>query len=204
VFRLRTRGLPRIGSSFILRPFAPLLVEAVDRNHNSIAEATFELPHRSRIPVVRPALSLPPEMRPDVIRLPAIFTKLHAAAQRGDLRAIASLAKRPEFINTPDPQGRTAAAIAAREGQTEALRALVLLGADFRYAAFGTTLMHVSAQYNQVRAIRVLDSLGADVNGQDEVGATAMSGAAWLGQETALRVLHALGNVNSPDKNQIT
>jgi hypothetical protein len=46
--------------------------------------------------------------------------------------AIASFANRPEFINAPDASAFTPAAVAARVGQGDATRALVLLDAGVR------------------------------------------------------------------------
>jgi hypothetical protein len=179
MFRLRTRGLPGVGGSFLLPPFARLVVEAVDGNIVSVAESGVDGPRLGRTFVLRPALSLPPGMRPGVVPLSGACTKLHEAARRGDLRVIRSFAKRPEFINARDAKGFTPAVFATVQGQAAAVRELALLGAEFAFEDLdGMTLMHAAAESDQGEVIRVLYSLGANVNTAGKDGMTPVFHAA--------------------------
>jgi hypothetical protein len=165
MFRVRARGLPRVGPSHLLHPFARLMVEAVDGSvvSDSVVESEYPTPRRTL--ALRPELPLPPGMRPGVPPIRGTRTKLHEAARRGDLRVIASFASRREFINARDRKGLTPASNAIECGRTAAVRALVLLGAEFKLGddLDGATLIQLAAESNQEQMIRVLDSLGADV-----------------------------------------
>jgi hypothetical protein len=64
-----------------------LLVESVDSGIVSLAEY---VPHARCSFMIRPAIALPPGLRPDVVPLRGAWTKMHDADERGDVRAITS------------------------------------------------------------------------------------------------------------------
>jgi uncharacterized protein len=126
----------------------------------------------------------------------ANYGGLHAAAQRGDVAAIAKLARAtPEALQARDAQGRTPLHVASFARQRNAIRALVAAGAatgaleNDRYDA-----VTIAAVANDEETLRLLLSLGASAKlVTSRYDGTALIAAAHLGHAGVVKQLIAAG-----------
>jgi hypothetical protein len=198
IFELRSALCPRLqNGTHLLHPFALLRVEAVAGNVVKLVGVELLEPGRVR--------ELPGR-RPGVVPKDGALTELHKAAERGDVRAIARFATRPEWIDARDADGWTPLAVASGFGQTEAVKALLWLGANVSAREMnGATALFLASQKGHESIVRILVSFGANVNTPVNNGMTPLYIASQSGHEPALRVLASLGaNVNAPNKDGAT
>lgn len=121
---------------------------------------------------------------------------LYTAASNGDVEVISQAARKGGRVQWRNPasDGRTALHAAAREGHSDAIRTLVMLGADVRATnIFGETALHEASSAGKTPAIVQLVSLGADVNIANAVGNSPLHCAAASGHEPAAIALLRLG-----------
>ena len=126
----------------------------------------------------------------------AAYTGLHAAAHRGDLSAIDTLAAAgPSALNARDARGRTPVHVATFARQRAAIVALSKAGADLsllesdRYDA-----VTIAAVADDEETLRVLLSLGASAKQvTSRYDGTALIAAAHLGHAGVVRQLIAAG-----------
>jgi uncharacterized protein len=124
----------------------------------------------------------------------AAYTGLHAAAWRGDAKAIAAAAS-PEALRLRDGHGRTPLHVAAFARQRQAIEALAQAGADLgaldndRYDA-----VTIAAVADDEATLRTLLSLGASAKlVTSRWDGTALIAAAHLGHDGVVRQLIAAG-----------
>jgi hypothetical protein len=186
LFELRSVWCPRLRDrTCLLRPFAMLQVEAVVGNTVKLIEV--DLVEGGHMPQL-------PGQRRGVGAKEGAHTELHKAAERGDVRAIATFSTRPEFINARDVSGWTPLAFAATCGKTEAVKALVSLGADVNLVdKNGATPVYLAARNGHLEVVKVLASLGAGVDVPTARGATPLLVAAGDGHLEMVKVLISLG-----------
>ena len=126
----------------------------------------------------------------------AAYRGLHAAAQAGDLAAIARLAAASRaLLEARDSHGRTPLHVATFARQREAVRALIVAGADTaalendRYDA-----VTIAAVADDGETLRVLLAMGASARlVTSRYDGTALIAAAHLGHDGAVRQLIAAG-----------
>jgi ankyrin repeat protein len=122
------------------------------------------------------------------------YRGVHAAAQRGDVAAIARSAD-PAGLNTRDAHGRTPVHVATFARQRDAIRALATAGADLnllendRYDA-----VTIAAVAGDEPTLALLLSLGASAKQvTSRYDGTALIAAAHLGHDGVVRQLIAAG-----------
>ena len=121
------------------------------------------------------------------------MTPLGIAALYGRADVIRALAAAGANLGA-DQDGESALSVAAHEGHTTAVDALVTAGADVSAIdKDGITPLMWAASSNRVGAIRTLLARGADVNATNTDGATALIAAAFGGHAQASEVLLAGG-----------
>jgi ankyrin repeat protein len=126
----------------------------------------------------------------------ASYRGLHAAAHRGDVRAIAELtAGNPSALDARDRRARTPVHVATFARQRDAIRALAQAGANLsaldrdRYDA-----VTIAAVADDVETLALLLSLGASARQvTSRYDGTALIAAAHLGHAQAVRRLIAAG-----------
>ena len=125
----------------------------------------------------------------------AAYTGLHAAAHRGDVGRIRSLAKGGAALEATDGNGRTPLHVATFARQREAIRALVATGADLnrldrdRYDA-----VTIAAVADDEATLAVLLELGASARQvTSRYDGTALIAAAHLGHDGVVRQLIQAG-----------
>jgi ankyrin repeat protein len=133
--------------------------------------------------------------------VPDIFV---AATVGATDRLAALLKKSPELVKLRNRQGLNPLHVAAREGHTEAVRALIVAGADVkavddhpeedfrRQYTDGWTPLHFAAMASKTAVAAILLDHGADVNAVDQRGKhTALHFAAWAGDSDLVSLLLA-------------
>src|SRR5262245_49481260 len=125
----------------------------------------------------------------------ARYAGLHAAAARGDVAAIESLAAARSPLDVRDSRGRTPLHVATYARQREALKALIRAGADTdaldndRYDA-----VTIAAVADDEKTLGVLLSLGASAKLiTSRYDGTALIAAAHLGHDGVVRQLIEAG-----------
>jgi ankyrin repeat protein len=125
----------------------------------------------------------------------ASYRGLHAAAHRGDVRAIRDLASRPGALEARDARGRTPVHVATFARERGAIRAFAEAGAnlsaldDDRYDA-----VTIAAVADDVETLELLISLGASAKQvTSRYDGTALIAAAHLGHVRVVRRLIAAG-----------
>ncbi|XP_049785903.1 serine/threonine-protein phosphatase 6 regulatory ankyrin repeat subunit A-like [Schistocerca cancellata] len=109
---------------------------------------------------------------------------LHDAAAKGCAPLLRCLLTRghgvtPETMVFPNKKGQTALHVAAASNRTEALQALLELGADPEAAArppdkTGATPLHIAARHGFVKEVRLLLAFGASPGVRDRAGRTPL------------------------------
>lgn len=125
----------------------------------------------------------------------AAYRGLHAAAQRGDVEAIAREAAGGAPLDARDPHGRTALHVATYARRRDAIRVLARLGAaldlleDDRYDA-----VTIAAVADDPETLALLLSLGASAKQvTSRYDGTALIAAAHLGHDEVVRLLIKAG-----------
>jgi ankyrin repeat protein len=121
-----------------------------------------------------------------------MWTELHEAAKCGDVRAILRFAGRPELINGRDAEGWTPLAVAACHGMTEAVRALVSLGADVNMLYRIARTQRVVATRRGHVVVTALSSLDTNMLMEEDL-VTALHIAALQGHFEVVEALALLG-----------
>jgi ankyrin repeat protein len=157
-----------------------------------------KLPHTARALALAAgawlAVPAPAQVPPSATEV-AAYQGLHAAAQRGDLAAIARLATTRAAREARDGQGRTPLHVATFARQRAAVRALLLAGAD--HAAFEDgryDAVTIAAVADDEPTLRVLLEGGASAGlVTSRYDGTALIAAAHLGHDGVVRQLIAAG-----------
>jgi ankyrin repeat protein len=125
----------------------------------------------------------------------ATYTGLHAAAAKGDLAAIERLAVTPAAREARDRQGRTPLHVATFARHSEAVRALMRLGADSAALENGRyDAVTIAAVADDETTLRVLLHSGASAKlVTSRYDGTALIAAAHLGHDGVVRQLIAAG-----------
>lgn len=131
------------------------------------------------------------------------LSALAAAAADGDVALIKLLVKNGKAdINLPDAAGRTPIFYAVEKNKPEALRTLLMLGADPNTKDNnGTTALMRASSKNYQDCIKVLlKQKNIDLNAQDYQGRSAVSYGAYAENPTALKeLLSAKADINAKD-----
>ena len=125
----------------------------------------------------------------------AMYTGLHAAAERGDVAEIVRLVAARADPNARDGHRRTPLHVAAYRSRLDAMRALVAVGADPN-ALEGDRydIVTIAAVANDVPVLRLALELGASAkNVTSRYDGTALIAAAHLGHDEVVRVLIRAG-----------
>lgn len=117
------------------------------------------------------------------------MTALGIASMYGRLDALRALLKAGASVAV-DQDGESILAVAAHEGHTEVMEALIAAGADVNAKnKDGISPLMVAAGSNRVGAVRTLVAKGADVNAVNNDGATALIASAYGGYAPATDAL---------------
>ena len=122
------------------------------------------------------------------------YSGLHAAAERGDARAITAQAARSS-VDARDGRGRTPLHVAAYFGRHEAMRALAAAGADVN-ALEGDRydIVTIAAVANDLATLELALALGCSAkNITSRYDGTALIAAAHLGHAEVVRMLTKSG-----------
>jgi hypothetical protein len=143
IFELRSALCRRLrNGTYLLHPFAVLLVEAVTGNAVKLVGVELkEQLNTSPLPV----------RRQEVFPTLGKVMELRLAAESGDVRAIARIATGPELINARDAHGWTSLHHAVFSGKSEAVAAMLSLGATvdpIRKASMMGAMQQPSAPQN--------------------------------------------------------
>lgn len=124
------------------------------------------------------------------------------AAMNGDTASVKALIMRGEDVNAAQGDGMTALHWAARRGDPELVRMLIVAGANVHATTRlgGYTALMMAAELGHADAIEALAGAGADVKGTTASGATAVMLAAASGEADAVKALVAHGaDVNAAE-----
>ena len=130
-----------------------------------------------------------------VAMLRAAEGTLPDAAQVGDRAAVLSLLKQGADVNATQGDAVTALHWAARRGDAEMAKTLIVAGANVRattrFAAY--TALHLAAERGSADVITPLLKAGADANAKTSTGTTPLMFAAGSGDAAAVSALLAAG-----------
>jgi Ankyrin repeats (3 copies)/Ankyrin repeat len=123
------------------------------------------------------------------------YTDLLAAAARGDAAQIRTLTAKGDKTDVRDGHGRTPLHVAAYLGRHEAMRALVVAGADPNALEHDRyDIVTIAAVASDVPTLRVALALGASAkNVTSRYDGTALIAAAHLGHAEVVRILIRAG-----------
>jgi ankyrin repeat protein len=121
------------------------------------------------------------------------MTKLHRAAEKGDVEMMESLTIRGFNVNDAAQNGFTPLHFAAHEGHVLAMAWLVNQGADAKGADFGRTPLHVAAERGHTAVMEWLAEKGASILLADRYGQTPLHWAANNGHIDAMEWLAGKG-----------
>ncbi|MDG4595590.1 MAG: ankyrin repeat domain-containing protein [Candidatus Contendobacter sp.] len=123
------------------------------------------------------------------------MTTLMNAVKRNDLARVKELIQQGVDINAPDASGDVPLIMAAYEGHTEIVQALLEVGADVTAVDPGmkATALHAAAYAGRTEAARLLIAYRIDINKQGPYnGYTALHDAIWQNHlETAKVIIEA-------------
>jgi ankyrin repeat protein len=118
------------------------------------------------------------------------WQRFHAAAQQGDVAAVAALLLAGARVDAANKQGETALHKAAREGHAPVVTALLQAGARVDAAdKDGVTALHEAAANGHAPVVAALLQAGARVDVADEDGDTALQMAFSRGHAQSARLL---------------
>ena len=125
----------------------------------------------------------------------AAYQGLHAAAQRGDVARIARLIQSGAAVDATDAAGRTPLHVATFARKPDAVRALIVAGADHARLEQGRyDAVTIAAVADDEDTLRVLLQLGASARlVTSRFDGTALIAAAHLGHDGVVRQLIAAG-----------
>ena len=125
----------------------------------------------------------------------AAYQGLHAAAQRGDVAQIARLIQSGAAVDATDAAGRTPLHVATFARKPDAVRALIVAGADHARLEQGRyDAVTIAAVADDEDTLRVLLQLGASAKQvTSRYDGTALIAAAHLGHDGVVRQLIAAG-----------
>lgn len=132
----------------------------------------------------------------------AAFTTVVDAAQAGDRAAVTALIKQGADVNATQGDAVTALHWAARRGDADLARTLIVAGANVRVATrlVKITPLHLAAERGSADVITALVKAGADANAATTTGATPLMFAAGSGDTAAITALVDAGaNVNAAE-----
>ena len=135
---------------------------------------------------------------------PPAGDRFYQAIRQDDLAALRALIK-DEGVDAKDAQGQTPLMLAAAIGSAEAVRTLIVGGADVRAAGgAGITALHLAA--DDPAKTRLLLDAGADVNAASQLRRTPLIAAAAASQSAeVVRLLLARGaDINAADSSGVT
>jgi hypothetical protein len=182
--QLRSTWYPRLrNGTYLLHPFTMLQVDAVLGKAVKLGEAGFL--ERGRM---RPL----PRQRPELVPKGGRVTKLYEAAEEGDVRAIAKVATRGEFVNARDADGWTPLHSVSYKGKIEAVKALASLGGGMGQTGWGDFGFRRCAGWPR-GVVKAVASLGAGVNLPVNDGSTPFCIAAEGRHVEVLKALAARG-----------
>lgn len=115
------------------------------------------------------------------------------AVRSGDVKKLRSLIDQGALVNAPDPWGTTPLVIAAREGQVEAVRALLKAGAEPDGRDGGMTPLAAAALRGHAPVVRVLLRAGARPDATGLNGLTPLVSALQQGHTETVRLLLQAG-----------
>ena len=123
------------------------------------------------------------------------WTRLHAAADAGDVAAIDDIAKRqPDLIDAPEAGDHTPLHVAVASGQGEAVKHLLLDGANLEARdVCRWTPLHMAVDHNRQEIIEFLLAKGADVNAKNCHGQTPLALALKEHHDDIVRTLRQHG-----------
>jgi ankyrin repeat protein len=137
-----------------------------------------------------------------------VENSVHAAAQKGNVNAIAAIAAGPGCVdlNAQDSQGWTALHYAAAEGHSSAVCALAQRRAHLAISTIdGETPLVLAVVYGHIDAVCELVDAGADVNYFDPNGPSPLVAAVRQGDVEMVKLLLALNaDVSLADGYQMT
>ncbi|QOD37972.1 ankyrin repeat domain-containing protein [Candidatus Wolbachia massiliensis] len=126
------------------------------------------------------------------------LTLLHSAAAIGRVEIVKFFLEKGADVNTKVLHGVTPLRVAAGNGHTETVNALLKVkGIDVNKTDhFGCTALHWAAQNGHTEVVRVLLAVeGIDINATDSGGRTALHVAAQKGHTEVVRVLLAVEGI---------
>jgi ankyrin repeat protein len=183
IIQMETAGCARMeNGSYLLSPFSFLYVEAVVGDtvrvtHFDTARLRY-FAKRSKNPILTPGT----------------FTGLHKAARQGDVRAILREAIDVRSVTGRNAEDCTPLGVAVISSRTDAVNALLWLGADPNCRQWkGATPLFYAAQNGSVSIVELLCAFGADISATNEQGDTALFSAARNGHDGVVRLLVSLG-----------
>jgi ankyrin repeat protein len=106
------------------------------------------------------------------------MSKMHRAAERGDVKVISGFLTRRKAPDEPDATGRTPLSLVVRHGLVPAVQALLAAGATVDSVDWvGRSPLFYAAQAREPEVVATLIEAGADPNRADEGGITPLMAA---------------------------
>ena len=120
---------------------------------------------------------------------------LHFAAGYGHTKIALFLIREKANVNAQDENGATPVHIAAEEGKTKTIRAIMnssLVMCGNIKSKDGRIALHLAAEFGQTETALLLINAGGNINAKENNGWTPLYLAIWKGQtETALALIEA-------------
>lgn len=150
-------------------------------------EQKFRTSELDRRAAVATGSELPPRLAS------ALDVEQAQAVRSGDVKQLRGLIEQGALVNAPDQWGTTPLVIAAREGQVEAVRALLKAGAEPDGRNGGMTPLAAAALRGHASVVRVLLRAGAQPNATGLNGQPPLISALQLGHTDTVRLLLQAG-----------
>ena len=149
-----------------------------------------------------------PGAQESIIDKPNIFgfTRLHIAAEKGDLDAVEKLIAAGANVNSTNKNGETPVYIASKTGHEKVVEKLISSGADVnQITQYSVTPLMIASGHGYDKIVEKLIAGGAIINKSAISGLTALHLASMKGQEKAVEKLIVSGaDVNKVDNSGIT